>query len=204
MPSRLVSEVQLQAPPWYDLDRAFALLRNPGDDVMYDFAQAISEEGGSFRQPHVAGCRHLQPAVLGRTVPARCGPSARKGGGRKLQRGIFGRRASGFGPLCFTGFTIPAAPHGVGASCLAAAQSSQAGAGKAMLPVLSSFRSHSWSPHCGTVRVLCKAAQDRLSDAVPLIAQAVLGGHAPSACATVLPGVAGQGRKSWLLTAVNR
>ena len=42
---RLVSEVQLLAPPWYDLDKAFALLKKPSDDMMYDFAQAVSEEG---------------------------------------------------------------------------------------------------------------------------------------------------------------
>ncbi|CAE7693266.1 acbC [Symbiodinium sp. CCMP2592] len=115
----LVSEVQLQAPPWYDLDRAFALLRSPGDDVMYDFAQAISEEGRSL---HDVGLR-------------------------------LAKEASPFQQHLMA--SAPAA----------------------------------WPLRKALKRV--QAAQDRLSDAVPLIAQAVLGGHAPSACATVLPGVAG-------------
>eukprot|EP00439_Symbiodinium_sp_Y106_P057851 s275_g8.t1 len=106
----LVSEVQLQAPPWYDLDRAFALLRNPGDDVMYDFAQAISEEGRSL---HDVGLR-------------------------------LAKEASPFQQHLMA--SAPAA----------------------------------WPLRKALKRV--QAAQDRLSDAVPLIAQAVLGGHAPSAC----------------------
>ena len=56
-----MSEVQLLAPPWYDLDKAFSLLQSPSDDVIYDFAQAVSEEGRlrkETKSPHpVKGAR---------------------------------------------------------------------------------------------------------------------------------------------------
>ncbi|CAE7192147.1 unnamed protein product [Symbiodinium pilosum] len=55
----LVSEVQLLAPPWYDLDKAFSLLQSPSDDVIYDFAQAVSEEGRSL---HEVGLRLAKEA----------------------------------------------------------------------------------------------------------------------------------------------